>query len=67
MQQGAPIFAFNQKQVRQSNIAMQSIADVANIRFIQASQDSTDLSALGLDKNKTRLVNNFIISQPLLA
>lgn len=41
MQQGAPIFAFNQKQVRQSNIAMQSIADVANIRFIKASQDSS--------------------------
>lgn len=53
-QQGAPIFAFNQEQIRQSNIAMQSITDVANIRFIQASQDSSaNLLFLNYDQRDT--------------
>ncbi|WP_235895652.1 M57 family metalloprotease [Yersinia alsatica] len=56
-QQGASIFTFNQEQVRQSNIAMQSIADVANIQFIQASQDSS-ANLLFLNYDRKNVIDN---------
>ncbi|CNE48079.1 metalloprotease [Yersinia rohdei] len=39
-QQDAPIFPFNQQQIRQAKLAMQSCADAANIHFMETSQDN---------------------------
>ncbi|WP_025376552.1 M57 family metalloprotease [Yersinia hibernica] len=50
-QQGAPIFSFNHQQINQAKAAMQSYADVANIRFIQASgSNSANLLFLNYEK-----------------
>ncbi|CNK34606.1 metalloprotease [Yersinia frederiksenii] len=38
-QQNAPLFLFNEKQITQAKAAMQSYADIANIQFIQASEN----------------------------
>ncbi|CND35182.1 metalloprotease [Yersinia frederiksenii] len=53
-QQGAPIFYFTKKQKRQAKHAMRSVSDIANIKFIEATDgESANLIFLNFNWEKS--------------